>query len=67
MEDLIKALIIFLKYGNPKWPTHCEHDTLQVNINPYIVSDEDKKLLADLDFFIDTEYDCFISYRFGSS
>lgn len=26
MEDLIKALRIFLKYGNPYSPTHCEDD-----------------------------------------
>ena len=30
MKNLIKALQIFLKYGNPKWPTHCEHDNLYI-------------------------------------
>ena len=30
MEDLIKALQILLKYGNPKYPTVCEHDILYI-------------------------------------
>jgi len=30
MEDLIKALQIFLKYGNPAHPFYCEHDELTV-------------------------------------
>jgi len=67
MDDLIKALQIFLKYGNPKWPTHCEHDVLTVNINPELVSEEDKKTLSDLSFGVNAEYkDCFQSFRFGS-
>lgn len=31
MEDLIKALLIFLKYGNKQYPTSCEHDILYVD------------------------------------
>ena len=31
MEDLIKALLIFLKYGNKQCPTSCEHDILYVD------------------------------------
>jgi len=34
MDDLIKALQILRKYGNPGNPTHCEHDTLLVLIDP---------------------------------
>lgn len=30
MEDLIKALQIFMKYGNPHNPFDCSHDTLSV-------------------------------------
>ena len=38
MEDLIKALQILLKYGNPKYPTHCEHDELSFHgIEPAIL------------------------------
>lgn len=66
MQDLIKALTILLKYGNPYSPTHCEHDELTINpeINPDDVSDEDKKTLDELGFH---ESDgCFKSFRFGS-
>jgi hypothetical protein len=69
MEDLIKALQILLKYGNPEWPTQCEHDILIVwGIDPSIVSEEDIKTLDDLGFTISGEYgeDTFVSYRFGS-
>jgi len=67
MEDLIKALQIFVKYGNPRNPTHCEHDVLYVDINPEDVSEEDTKELDKLGFFPDEEYgEGFISYRFGS-
>lgn len=68
MEDLIKALQIFLKYSNDKYPTHCEHDYLFVNINPNIVSKEDKDELNKLGFVIDQEFggNGFGSFRFGS-
>lgn len=56
MEDLIKALQILLKYGNPKYPTHCEHDELNiVGINPELISEEDKKELEILGFLISIE------------
>jgi hypothetical protein len=68
MEDLIKALTIFLKYGNPKWPTHCEHDVLWiVDISPSDVSEEDLKELDTLGFFVSEEDECFQSFRFGSA
>jgi hypothetical protein len=68
MEDLIKALQIFLKYGNPYSPCHCEHDYLYIDINPELVSAEDIEQLDNLGFFIDAEYGGrgFGSYRFGS-
>ena len=68
MENLIKALQILLKYGNPKYPTHCEHDRLHVSIDPNLVSEEDKEELSNLGFFIDSEYGVcgFGSYRYGS-
>ena len=61
MDNLIKALKIFRKYGNPDFPTHCEHDILLVMIDPEKVSDEDKKELDDLGFF--PWGLCFISLR----
>jgi len=70
MEDLIKALQILLKYGNPYAPIHCEHDIMTVvGIDPATVSKEDKKQLDELGFFVGDEYGepAFHSYRFGSA
>ncbi len=68
MENLIKALQIFLKYGNPPFPTHCEHDVLTIiDIDPSKVSERDKEQLNDLGFFINEDEECFQSYRFGSA
>jgi len=70
MENLIKALQIFLKYGNPKYPTHCEHDVLYVDIDNTKVSDEDKSELEKLGFICGEEgeeyEDGFYSYIYGS-
>ena len=72
MENLIKALQIFLKYGNPTYPTHCEHDVLYVvGISPDIVSDEDKAELEELGFLWKEPdagaEDTFYSFRYGST
>jgi len=66
MDKLIAALQIFLKYGNPKYPTHCEHDVLYISIDPELVSEEDKKELDELGFFHSESEECFMSHRFGS-
>ena len=66
MKDLIKALQIFLKYGNPYNPTNCSHDELYVDISPELVSEKDKKLLDKLGFTKLSEGDGFYSFRFGS-
>ncbi len=65
MENLIKALQIFLKYDNPSYPTHCEHDVMYVCIDETLVSDEDKEELNRLGFFVDDGG--FKSYRYGSA
>ena len=65
MDDLIEALTIFRKYGNPEWPTNCNHDELSVCIDPEIVSDDDKKRLEELSFTPDDDGG-FQSFRFGS-
>jgi hypothetical protein len=70
MQDLIEALQILLKYGNPHNPTHCEHDVLYVvDIDPGVVSAEDKKRLYDLGFFVvkNCGEDQLQSFRFGSA
>lgn len=67
MEQLIEALQIFLKYGNPSYPTHCGHDTLYINIDPKLVSPEDTTKLHVLGFKPDGYYkDMFSSFRYGS-
>lgn len=68
MEDLIKALQIFLKYGNSRNPCSCEHDYFYIDINPNLVSEEDINELDKLGFFIDEEFggEGFGSFRYGS-
>jgi hypothetical protein len=65
VEDLIKALQIFLKYSNAMFPTHCEHDELLVCVSPELISDEDKYTLEKLSFHPKDDYS-FYSHRFGS-
>ena len=68
MENLIKALQIFLKYANHEFPTNCEHDYLFVcGIDSKKVSEEDIKELDRLGFYVDSDDDSvFISYIYGS-
>ena len=67
MSDLIEALTILLKYGNPRNPTHCEHDVLTIGtIDPNDVTPEDRARLDDLGFFVSEAERCFMSYRYGS-
>lgn len=68
MKRLIEALTIFLKYANPSYPTHCEHDVLCImGVGKDQVSDEDKEKLDELSFFWSDEYDCWASFRYGSA
>lgn len=70
MKDLIEALTILLKYGNPNYPTHCEHDVMVIcGIDPDDVSDTDQAKLDELGFNISKEYGerSFISHKFGSA
>lgn len=68
MKDLIEALNIFLKYGNPAHPFHCERYYLHVDIKANLVSEEDKLRLKKLGFFPDEEHDTggFDSYKYGN-
>jgi len=68
MEELIKALQIFLKYKNVNYPTHCEHDTLYVvGYEKVEITEEDKAELDKLSFFFDEDDNCWKSYRYGSA
>jgi len=66
MKDLIEALQIFLKYSDTDYPTNCTHDCLYVDVDPELVSDEDKVHLSELSFDPDEDSPGFYSYRFGS-
>ncbi len=68
MNDLIKALQIFAQYTETSCPTHCEHDILMIMEVDYDeVSESDRDNLDKLGFHWSTEYDCWISFRFGSA
>lgn len=67
MKDLIEAFTIFLKYSDDYAPLNCEHDELYVDVDPEIVSEDDKKRLYELSFEPSSEYpEGFTSFRFGS-
>ena len=66
MSDLIEALTILRKYGNPQYPTICEHDTLTIaDINPQDVTPQDLAELNRLGYFVDKTEKCFRSHRYG--
>lgn len=69
MNELIEALQILMKYGNPEYPTICTHDQLYITdeIKPRKVSKEDKARLKELGFEVDRELGQFYSFRFGSA
>lgn len=69
MDQLIKALQIFLKYDNPTYPTHCEHDELWIcgNYDPARMSAEDVAELDELGFHWDESDESFKSFWFGSA
>jgi hypothetical protein len=68
MSDLIKALQILLKYGDPWAPTFCSHDKLTIcSVDASRVSAEDNAALRALGFHVNEFDDCFESYRFGSA
>ena len=69
MKDLIEALQIFLKYGNPAYPTICEHYTLYITdeIDPKEVSQEDIERLKKLVFIVTVDNSQFYSFKFGSA
>lgn len=68
MKNLIAALTIFAKYKDLEYPTHCEHDVLQiVGISEDEVSAEDSAALEKLGFFYSAGEDGWISFHYGSA
>jgi hypothetical protein len=74
MNNLIEALQIFSKYGNPKYPTccghSCGHNILYINpeICPDKLSFDDRVRVEKLGFFVTEEIGerTFASFGFGS-
>lgn len=67
MKELIEALQILIKYGDPKYPTSCDHDILYImGIRYSDVSEDDRKRLGDLGFH-EGEWDNFYSTKFGAA
>lgn len=67
MDDLIEALTIFRKYGNPSHPVFCGHDQIFINVptRPSEMTPEDAERLKMLSFTHDGDMGWY-SYRFGS-
>lgn len=73
MKDLIEALTILLKYVKEdayaaNYPTNCSHDVMWFNVDPSLVSDEDKERLEELGLTVGNgDYEGgFYSYKYGS-
>jgi hypothetical protein len=71
MTDLIEALQILLKYGNPEAPTFFGDNyglCITPEISPSNVTEEDKAKLEKLSFFVTTDcgYELFCSHKFAS-
>jgi hypothetical protein len=68
MKKLIEALELFAKYKDLDYPTHCAHDTLcVVGITLEEVSATDRERLEVIGFIWSSEYDSWVSYRYGSA
>ena len=65
MKELITAFKIFSKYLDVVYPTSCKEGELVVNIHPYEVSNSDRQLLAECNFYPGQDQKTFVSYRFG--
>lgn len=65
-EVLVEAFTIFAKYTKDSYITHCEHDVMYVNVLSEKVSEEDKKILAELGFSPTSDGEFFQSFRHGS-
>jgi len=68
MEDLIKALTIFSKYSDTRWPTNCSHDVFAImEVGEDDPTEDEKVQLEKLDFMWSEEDEVWMSFRFGSA
>lgn len=66
MKDLIEALQIMMKHGDVQYPTHCEHDQLNIFPANMDFTEEELARLDELSFIINEDETGFYSFRFGS-
>ena len=68
MKEFIEVLQILMKYDNPDYPFHCEHDVLYIGVDPEKVSEEDIAKLKKMGIYKgEDEYsEGFYSYKYGS-
>lgn len=68
LSKLVEALQICLKYGDPPYPTHCEHDVLYVcGLRHDDFSKEDLAKMEELGFTPGGVGEGFESFRYGSA
>ena len=71
MEDFLESMNIFKKYMDKEvyTPFQCEHDVLIFTVTNDCdhFEEADIKRLSELGWEWDEEFDCFSSFRFGSS
>jgi hypothetical protein len=70
LDRLIIALKIFGKYMTEKdkeFPTHCEHDVLQVSCHTQELTADDLCIVQQCDFFWDKSLSVWCSFHYGSA
>lgn len=65
--DLLEALELLSQHPTEGHPFNCEHDILYVGADPDAFTPEEIQRLDDLGFFVDTDIECFASFRYGSA
>lgn len=66
-SDLIAALTLLARAGNPVSPFHCEHDTLHIMADPADFTPEELAQLEAWSIHADEENGSFYSHYYGSA
>lgn len=66
-KDLLEAIPLLAKGATKSFPFHCEHDILTVTADPSVFTAAELQRLDELGFFVDSEGECFASFRYGSA
>lgn len=59
LKELSTAFEIFAEYNDDPFPLYASREKLTVTVNSEKVSEDDKKTLKDLGFYIDEEHSRF--------